>query len=137
MWAKALGRRADDPEGAITAARTLLEATCKHILDKANIAYNDDADLPELYKLTANHLNLAPDRHTEQQFKQILGGATSVVNGLGSLRNKILDAHAISTVRTRPSPRHATLCVNMAGTMAEFLIATFEQMHKAEQSSEN
>ena len=28
LWAKALARRSDDPEGAITAARTLLESVC-------------------------------------------------------------------------------------------------------------
>lgn len=73
-------------------------------------------------------MNLAPSQHTEQQFKQILGGAESVVNGLSSLRNKISDAHAIGAVRARPSGRHATLCVNMAGTMSEFLISTYEHM---------
>ena len=35
-WQKALERRASDAEGAITAARTLLESVCKHILDAAN-----------------------------------------------------------------------------------------------------
>jgi hypothetical protein len=34
MWHKALDRRTDDPDGAITAARTLLETVCKHILDE-------------------------------------------------------------------------------------------------------
>ena len=32
-WQKAVQMRQDDPEGAITAARTLLETVCKHILD--------------------------------------------------------------------------------------------------------
>jgi len=127
IWEKAVERRLEDPEGAITAARTLLEATCKHILDKQVVEYDDGIELTKLYKLVAIELNLAPSQHTEQQFKQILGGAESVVNGLASLRNKISDAHAIGAVRTRPSTRHATLCVNMAGTMAEFLIATHEE----------
>lgn len=122
IWNKAIERRTEDPEGAITAARTLLEATCKYILDKQNTEYGDGAELTKLYKLTATQLNLAPSQHTEQQFKQILGGAESVVNGLGSLRNKISDAHAIGAIRTRPSSRHAVLCVNMAGTMSEFYI---------------
>lgn len=126
IWNKAVERRSDDPEGAITAARTLLEATCKHILDKQNVEYDDGAELTKLYKLTARELNLAPSQHTEQQFKQILGGAESVVNGLASLRNKISDAHAIGTISARPSARHAILCVNMAGTMSEFLISTYE-----------
>lgn len=33
LWQKALDRRQRDPEGAITAARTLLESVCKLILD--------------------------------------------------------------------------------------------------------
>ena len=32
-----LQRRFDDPDGAITAARTLLETVCKHILDLSEI----------------------------------------------------------------------------------------------------
>lgn len=134
IWSKAIERRSEDPEGAITAARTLLEATFKHILDKQQIKYDDGADLTKLYKLVTVQLNLAPSQHTEQQFKQILGGAESVVNGLGSLRNRISDAHAISTNYFRPSPRHAVLCVNMAGAMSEFLISTFE--HQLEMKSE-
>ncbi len=36
-------RRATDPEGAITAARTLLETVCKHILDEQGLAgFEDD-----------------------------------------------------------------------------------------------
>ena len=31
VWVKALARRATDPEGAITMARTLLETVCKRI----------------------------------------------------------------------------------------------------------
>jgi hypothetical protein len=36
VWEKALARRKTDPEGAITAARTLLETICKHILEEAS-----------------------------------------------------------------------------------------------------
>jgi uncharacterized protein YfkK (UPF0435 family) len=82
-----------DPEGAITLARSLLESVLKHILDERKVAYNDKADLPELYRIVAKELNLAPDQHTEETFKRILGGITSVVNELGSLRNRLGDAH--------------------------------------------
>lgn len=46
VWARALERRVTDPEGAITAARALLESVCKHILDDLSVAYDDAADLP-------------------------------------------------------------------------------------------
>ena len=85
VWQKALERRKDDPEGAITSARTLLEAVCKHILDEAGVPYEDAADLPKLYETAAAQLNLAPSHHTKTIFKQILGGCTAVVEGLGRL----------------------------------------------------
>ena len=59
-WHKALERRATDAEGAITAARTLLESVCKHILDAAGATYDDSADLPKLYTLTAASRSTIP-----------------------------------------------------------------------------
>jgi hypothetical protein len=91
-----------------------------------NVNYKDDIDLPKLYKLTAENLNLAPDQHTEQIFKQILGACQSVVEGLGALRNKLSDAHGKKTSQLKPSPRHAELAVNLSGTMTTFLLETFE-----------
>lgn len=125
-WHKALERRSSDPEGAITASRTLLESVCKHILDAAGATYDDSADLPKLYTLTAKQLNLSPSQHTEQLFKQILGGCQTVVEGLGSLRNRHSDAHGKGASGTKPLPRHAELAVNLSGTMATFLLQTWE-----------
>jgi len=126
VWKRALDRRTTDPEGAITLARTLLEAVCKFILDNMQISYDTKADLPRLYRLVAQHLNLAPDQHIEPVFRQILGGCSAVVEGLGALRNRLGDAHARGRRIVRPAPRHAELAVNLAGTMAAFLIATWE-----------
>jgi hypothetical protein len=130
QWDKALERRATDPEGAITTARALVETTCKYILDNLNIQYEDNIELPKLYNLTANQLNLAPQNHPEEIFKQILGGCQSVINGLGSLRNKVGDAHGKSMHYVKPHERHAKLAVNLAGTLSSFLIETFNQKRK-------
>jgi len=126
QWLKALERKVDDPEGAITTARTLIETTCKFILDTLNITYKDDLELPKLYKITAENLNLAPDQHTEQIFKQILGGCQTVVEGLGALRNKLSDSHGKKSSQVKPTSRHAELAVNLAGTMTTFLLETYE-----------
>ena len=134
LWEKALERRENDPDGAITIARTLLEATCKHILDKSELEepYKDKDYLPDLYGKAANFLNLSPSQHTEQQFKQILGGCISIVNGLASVRNRISDAHGGGVTRVKPSARHASLCVNIAGSMAMYLIETWENKRTKE-----
>lgn len=125
-WHKALERRSNDAEGAITAARTLLESVCKHILDSTGEPYDETTELPKLYTLTAKRLNLSPSQHTEQLFKQILGSCQSVVEGLGALRNRHSDAHGKGVSGTRPSARHAELAVNLSGTMAMFLLQTWE-----------
>lgn len=132
VWTKALERRKDDPEGAITAARTLLETVCKHILDELVIEYDSSKiEIHELYKLTAKELNLAPEQHSATVFKQILGGCSAIVNGLGTLRNKLGDAHGQGKVQVRVAPRHAELAVNLAGAMALFLISTFVAQQEA------
>lgn len=126
-WRKALERRASDPDGAITSARTLLETVCKHILDNEQIEYDEKADLPKLYTLAASQLNLAPSQHTEKVFKQILGGCQAVVEGLGALRNRLSDAHGKGKAGVRPDQEHAQLAVNLAGAVATFLISTWEK----------
>jgi abortive infection Abi-like protein len=125
-WDKAIARRDNDPDGAITMARTLLESTLKTVLEDRGVAYKDSDDLPTLYKAVSRELALAPGAYSEQSFKQILGGCNSVVLGLGSLRNKAGDAHGSGRKSYRPAVRHATLAVNLAGSMALFLIETHE-----------
>jgi hypothetical protein len=124
VWKKALDRRSSDPEGAITVARTLLETVCKRILDEQEINYSDKEDLPKLYSMTAKVLNLAPDQHSEDAIKAILGGAMAVVNGIGTLRNKLSDSHGRGGRPVKPSPRHASLAVNMAGALSTFVVET-------------
>lgn len=125
VWEKALTRRQNDPEGAITAARTLLETVCKHVLDDAGLAYSDRDDLPKLYSKASSALNIAPSQHTEEVFKQVLGGCASVVQGLGTLRNRISDSHGQGKLPIKPAPRHAQLAVNLAGAMATFIVETW------------
>ena len=124
-WRRMVRRVGDDPEGAITASRNLLETVLKHILDTRNVSYDHDRiELPDLYKAVQTELGLAPEQHQETIFKQILGGCSGVVNGLGAMRNKLGDAHGTGAGRARPAPRHARLAVNLAGSMALFLTET-------------
>jgi hypothetical protein len=125
-WEKALGRRESDPDGAITSARSLIESVCKHILDMSGTGYEDSFDLPKLYSTAAKQLQLSPAQHNEDVFKQILSGCQSVVNGLAALRNSLSDAHGKGKAGVKPAARHAELAVNLAGSMATFLVATSE-----------
>lgn len=105
----------------------MIESILKYILDEQEIKYNDGAELPDLYKEVAKSLNLAPEQHQEQIFKQILGGKSGIISGLGALRNKLGDAHGKSKKSIKPSERHSELAVNLAGSMAIFLFKTFKE----------
>jgi hypothetical protein len=99
---------------------------CKTILDDRGVSYERKDDLPTLYKAVSDTLNLAPSNHTEVQFKAILGACTTVVNNLGAIRNQASDSHGQGRKAYRPAGRHAALAVNLAGSMALFLMETHE-----------
>ena len=124
LWSKVHDRKNDDPEGTITAARTLLETTLKCILEERGIQFGPAEDSRDLYKKVGAALNLSPAGHNEQIFKQILTGITSIIQGFSSLRNAYGDAHGKSGNYVAPDPRHAELAINLAGTMSAFLIQT-------------
>lgn len=130
-WEKALKRRSEDPEGAITAARTLVETVCKHILDEEQIGYPDNADLPKLYHLAVEQMHLAPEQYTENLVRRMLGNCQSVVGGIAALRNQLGDAHGKGTGAAIPHPLLAELAVNLAGAMAKYLLAVWESSRKS------
>jgi hypothetical protein len=92
-WNKALVRRNEDPEAAITSARTLLESVCKHILRDLEFEYEETMDFPGLYKLTTSQLDLAPDKKYDPIVNQILNGCKTASEGIAALRNKLSDSH--------------------------------------------
>ena len=68
--------------------------------------------------------------------KQVLGGCTAVVEGIGAIRNALGDAHGKGKLSTKPKARHAELAVNLAGACAIFLIETWEENHKKKLGTE-
>jgi len=125
-WTKAQSRLNTDPSGSLTAVRTLLEAICKHILDKHDVPYDDKDDLPRLYAGASKRLVLAPSQQTEPDFRRIAGAVTTVVETLGTIRNRLGDSHGKGASSGEPTNRHAELAVSLGGAVAVFLIRTWE-----------
>lgn len=118
----------EDYDGAITNARSLLEAVLQQLeqsLDSNPPSY--DGDLPKLYKRVQKSLNLDPGRpDIDQSLRQVLSGFISIVVGLSSLSNKMGDRH----VRTyKPSRHHAILVCNAAKSLCNFLFDTYAYQH--------
>jgi hypothetical protein len=113
-----------DYDGAITNARSLVEAFQEEIIQKSGLEVPKyDGDLQKLYKSTKQALNLDASKDLSDTLKQILTGLNSLVSGISGLSNKMADRHA----RTyKPSKHHAKLAVNTAFTFCEFLLDSFE-----------
>lgn len=113
-----------DYSGAITNARSLIEVVCVKIeteLDPVN-ALGNEGDLVKLFNRVRKLLNLDPSRQDiSDSLKQVLGGLSSVVNGLAAMRNKMSDAHGVAY---KPGRHHAKLAVNSAKTLSDFLFDT-------------
>lgn len=112
-----------DYSGAITNARSLVEAVCVKIeADLDPNALGNDGDLVKLFNRVRKLLNLDPSRQDiSESLKQVLSGLSNIINGLAAMRNKMSDAHGVAY---KPSRHHAKLAVNSAKTLADFLFDT-------------
>ena len=121
VWERANDRLGNEPDAAITSARSLIESVCKHILEEVGEESNDHDNI---YRQTSRLLDLAPDQQSEEQFRQLAGACNAIVGSLNSIRNNFADAHGRGELETPPSLRHAELAVNVAGSLALFLVRT-------------
>lgn len=85
----------DDYDGAITNARSLMEAVQEEIIRRSGAEVpNYRGDLLKLYKETKRVLNLDPSQELSDILKQILTGLNSIVSGLSGMSNKMGDRHS-------------------------------------------
>ncbi|MFM2151927.1 MAG: hypothetical protein RL199_362 [Pseudomonadota bacterium] len=115
---------AADLDGAITAARTMLEAVLVELERQLAGAIGDyKGDLPRQFKAVAKQLRIDDERaDLDDHFKQVARGLVQVVNGLAPIRNKMSDGHARER---KPEEHHARVIVNAAKTVATFLVESF------------
>ena len=128
LFTIAMNRTEKDANSAVTAAKSLLESTCKLLLDDMNIEYNPTEDIPSLFKKISTKLNLHPTQHPNDSLRKILSGCSSIVQGIAETRNKISDAHGQGRNPMNAAPRHAKLTVGTAGAMSSFLVETYKHM---------
>ncbi|MGV2067028.1 abortive infection family protein [Agrobacterium sp. 22-226-1] len=123
---------AGDHAGAIASAYTLVEEFLKQLLRKTGTAFNEnEGDIRALYKLLAEPLHLVPKNDSlESYLKAILEGLQRQIGGLFELANKASDRHAR---KYNPAPHHARLAVNVAFTLCEFLLESYEYQQKREE----
>ena len=121
----------NSPYISIGLAKELIETCCKSIFDERNEPYDKNWDLGKLMKQTTKLLKLTPDdipneTRAASSIKQILGSLSSVVQGIGEIRNEYGIGHGKDGKFKGLQPRHAKLAVGAASTLAIYLLETHE-----------
>jgi hypothetical protein len=135
LWRKALDRRESDPSGAITAAKSMVESVCRHILDSSHLPYEAGDDLPTLCHAASTAVGLDPRSAKSDSARRILGACTTAVSELAALRNKLGDAHGPGLSSSLTDPAEAALAVNLAGTVSTMLAQAWVQTSKTPSGS--
>lgn len=120
---------AKDYDGAITNARTLIEAVLVELEGELIATRNDyRGDLSAQYKAVSKRLGMDDQRAgLDAGFKDVIRGLVMIVNGITPIRNKMSDAHARKAI---PAPHHARVVVNAAKTVATFLIESYDMQRR-------
>jgi hypothetical protein len=121
----------NSPHISIGLAKELIETCCKSIFEDRNEMYDKNWDLPKLMKETTKLLKLTPEDIPNEvkaasSIKQILGSLSSVVQGIGEIRNEYGSGHGKDGNFKGLQPRHAKLAVGASSTLAIYLLETHE-----------
>ena len=126
LWEEAVDRVDADPNGALIAARRLLEATCRQVLDRTSHEISPSADLATLYNHASQALSVASSQQTQQTYKALFGAIYTIVQSVGELDNASGDAQGKPSHAYVSSISEAELAVNLTGTVCIFLLSALE-----------
>ena len=130
------GAAASDPPLAISSAKSLVEATCKLVLEELGETYDDRADLPVLARAVQKGLKVRPDEIAptakgRETIVRTLSNLAQVVTGLAELRNEYGPDHGRTRSSSGLRARHAHLAVGAAQTFCRFLLETLRDQRAA------
>lgn len=118
----------EDYSGAITNARSLVEAIFIEIIERYEVTeVRNDGDIEKLWKKVKKIMNLEINKDTLPDFViQILSGLETSIKGLAGLSNNAADRHAN---KFKTQKHHAKLAVNLAMTLSDFLLDSWQFQH--------
>ena len=118
----------EETDLAIGTAKELLETMCKSILKQKNIPVDKNWELTRIMKETANSIDLLPKKvddatKAESSIKQMLGGISSIVQGITELRNSYGTGHGKDADFKGLENPYARLIVGVVSEIAIFYLA--------------
>jgi hypothetical protein len=127
-----------DPSDALTAAKCVVESTCKAVLPPEEAEAAESEDIVQLTKRTLKHLDLLPDgisakNRGEDAVGKMLKGMATCIQGLTELRNLYGDPHGKPPGWRGVGPPHARCALSLASCLCTFLLETKEARSGSEE----
>lgn len=119
-----------NPSLVFDLAKTLIESSCKTILNDRAHAVDEKWDLPRLLKETSSKLQLCPDPANDcsESLRKLLGGLQTVIQGVCEMRNSEgFASHGKDGYAKKSEVLHAHLVARAADVIVYFLFSAHRQ----------
>lgn len=110
-------------DSALTKARTLLEETFCHVLEKAGGQPDTSGEVGKLYHQVKTLFGMKQAPTLDKRVNGLLSGLEKILSAIAEMRNGFSDSHGVGSRRIRIAKHHARLFVNAAQTMADFILS--------------
>ncbi|MBP5788459.1 MAG: abortive infection family protein [Kiritimatiellae bacterium] len=115
-----------DFDSALTKARTLLEETFIHVLEKTGVEPEARGDIVKLHNQVKACFGMRQSPSLDKRINGLLSGLEKILSAITEMRNAGSDSHGVGRKRIIIQKHHARLFVNAAQTMADFMLAVGE-----------
>lgn len=126
LWHSAEDKIYTDPASSITSAGSLLEQSCRIILEELNVEHRRLRKMPELYAATAKSIGIHASSAEDIDIKSLFGSIQNILQKVAEIRNRFGDAHGRSSELLAANSVHAQLAFNLATSICQFLLQSFE-----------
>jgi hypothetical protein len=126
-----------EPSLAFDLAKTLVESTCRNVLNERSVAYGAMDDLPKLFKSASQHLPFLPGtasgaNEVRKSLVQTLAGLSTAVQGICELRNQCgFASHGTG----EPRPVMEAVQALLAAGAADAIVGFLHRVHRQDRTA--
>ncbi len=127
----------ENPGLAFDLAKTLVESACRSILTERKFAFEDNDDLPRLFKTVTTNLPMLPvaassEAEARKSLAQTLNGLHTALQGVCELRNAYGFA---SHGADRPRPVMESVQALLAAQAADAIVGFLHRVHQQDRNA--
>lgn len=112
-------------DSALTKCRTLLEEVFCYVIEMSGEMPADKGNISELYNQVKKLYKMHTHKDHDVRINMLLSGLEKILSSISKMRNKASDSHGLGNKRINIEARHATLYLNSAIAMGEFIIDVY------------